>query len=116
MDSQILAVVSIVVLGLTGFACFLAAILPQRWRWPWVQYRTNLRWYRSSKKHLLYVIGGDTPAPAVVIHGFNYWTGRVRMRHLTATQGSVVVKDYHANEIVPVVFRNTMASGSTTVE
>ncbi len=115
MDSKLVALISIAMLFITGVTLVLAATLPQRWRWPWLRYRANLRWYRQSEKHLLYVIGGKFPAPAVVIHGFNYMTGRVKVRHMRAVRGGDIVREYNANEITPVVYYNTTAKENTLV-
>lgn len=96
----------IAVLGINCISVCIAVLLPSKWRWPWQWYRYNLRWYKSNKKsHLLYVIGGNLPAPACVIHGFNYWKGKIKMRMLRAVPGDEIIGEYHANEIMPVVFR-----------
>lgn len=106
----------IALLGVSGVLLCVAALMPSKWRWPWFRYRTNLRWYKGSKKHLLYIIGVNLPSQAVVIHGFNYLTGKIKMRHMRAVPGNEIVKEYHAHQITPVAWCNTQAKESTIVE
>lgn len=115
MDSKVFAIISIAVLGVTGILLCVAAAMPRHWRWPWLRYRANLRWYKASPKHLLYIIGANLPSQAVVIHGFNYLTGKIKMRHMRAVPGSEIVYEYNANQITPVAWCNTEAKESTKV-
>lgn len=80
-----------------------------------MRYFENLRWYRQAKKHLLYRISGHVLPRVYVIDGFNYWTGRVRMRGLHASKNDGRREEFPARRIEPVVFGNTTALESTIV-
>lgn len=114
MPKDILLVVLLAVLAFAAVVVYVWIIFPGKRPFRW--YRNNLRWYRKSKKHLLYMVDGGIDIPMWVVHGFNYWTGRIRMRKVRSSGGSTMFWEFHANQIYEASERNNKAMKSTKAE